>query len=328
METIRWNPIFDIDLSGAALFITTERDVVKLAVDLEKWGCRELFKKLLEGIPLATLAHLGRHQRELISSLLDQRYLVIFSSDCRSLISDRNAGYFLARHVGGIGHLQHIRECTIGILGVGGVGSVVLQHLIGLGVRKFALVDADAVETSNFNRQFLYGPDDVGQLKVEVAGRYIKSRVAEVDLWSSSVRLGDQSDFDAMSFPACDLLLNCMDTPRGTIDQVVHRYAWEKGIASIGCGVGITMGHWGPLIAPGVTVDFDEWEAKHCRRSIATHAAQEREPTRWSIGLTNTLVAAHLTKDCVDWLCAPANVPSLGRRVVLDFLTTGQTIYG
>src|SRR5262249_43574976 len=57
------------------------------------------------------------------------------------------------------------------LLGVGGLGSNVLQSLAGLGVGRLTLLDQDTVAERNFARQFLYRRRDLGQSKVELAAR-------------------------------------------------------------------------------------------------------------------------------------------------------------
>lgn len=59
-------------------------------------------------------------------------------------------------------------EATV-IIGMGGLGCPAAVALARAGARRLTLVDCDVVETSNLHRQPLYGPEDVGRLKVEVA---------------------------------------------------------------------------------------------------------------------------------------------------------------
>ena len=59
-----------------------------------------------------------------------------------------------------------LREQTVLILGVGGLGSVVLMNVLRLGVKKVIIVDYDVVDIHNLNRQIMYGVDDVGKGKV------------------------------------------------------------------------------------------------------------------------------------------------------------------
>ena len=55
---------------------------------------------------------------------------------------------------------------VITVLGVGGVGSYVVDHLAGLGVRRLSIIDPDIVEEVNPGNQ-RYGKVHVGQNKVE-----------------------------------------------------------------------------------------------------------------------------------------------------------------
>ncbi|MHA1339072.1 MAG: HesA/MoeB/ThiF family protein [Promethearchaeota archaeon] len=54
-------------------------------------------------------------------------------------------------------------------VGVGGLGSPLLNYLVAIGVGQITIVDHDVVSLSNLNRQILYGADDIGRTKVEVA---------------------------------------------------------------------------------------------------------------------------------------------------------------
>lgn len=59
-----------------------------------------------------------------------------------------------------------LREQTVLVLGVGGLGSVVLMNVLRLGVKKTIIVDYDAVDLHNLNRQIMYGLEDVGKPKI------------------------------------------------------------------------------------------------------------------------------------------------------------------
>lgn len=68
---------------------------------------------------------------------------------------------------------MNVRNTRVGIVGVGGLGSHVIQQLAYLGTRQFVVVDQDLVELSNLNRLVGARPSDVGSLKVDVAVRVI-----------------------------------------------------------------------------------------------------------------------------------------------------------
>ena len=75
--------------------------------------------------------------------------------------------------IGEAGQLR-LKNARVLVVGAGGLGCPVLQYLAAAGVGTLGIVDADKVETSNLQRQILYGPRDLGQFKAEVAGRVVR----------------------------------------------------------------------------------------------------------------------------------------------------------
>lgn len=72
------------------------------------------------------------------------------------------------QRMGVVTNYQRIRECTVVIVGVGGVGSVAAEMLTRCGVGKLILFDYDTVELANMNRLF-FRPDQAGLAKVEAS---------------------------------------------------------------------------------------------------------------------------------------------------------------
>lgn len=56
--------------------------------------------------------------------------------------------------------LQRIREVSVVVVGIGGIGSVAAEMLTRCGVGKLILYDYDKVELANMNRLF-FTPDQV-----------------------------------------------------------------------------------------------------------------------------------------------------------------------
>jgi len=63
---------------------------------------------------------------------------------------------------------EKLANATAGVAGMGGLGSVVAECLLRSGIGKLIIVDYDAVDQSNLNRQ-RYFVDQVGKFKVESA---------------------------------------------------------------------------------------------------------------------------------------------------------------
>ncbi|MBI4797071.1 MAG: HesA/MoeB/ThiF family protein [Deltaproteobacteria bacterium] len=61
------------------------------------------------------------------------------------------------------------RAARVAVVGAGGIGSAVLYYLAAAGVGQISIIDGDAVETSNLQRQILHDVKDLGRRKVESA---------------------------------------------------------------------------------------------------------------------------------------------------------------
>ncbi|MFZ5450745.1 MAG: HesA/MoeB/ThiF family protein [Thermodesulfobacteriota bacterium] len=64
---------------------------------------------------------------------------------------------------------QRWRQARVAVVGAGGIGSAALYYLAAAGVGQIAMIDGDAVEISNLQRQILYDTHDLGRRKVEAA---------------------------------------------------------------------------------------------------------------------------------------------------------------
>ncbi len=73
----------------------------------------------------------------------------------------------------GIDAQARLSALRVGIVGVGGIGSVIAEELTYLGVTDLILVDPDVIEPSNLNRVVGTTFRDIGQSKVGVAARWI-----------------------------------------------------------------------------------------------------------------------------------------------------------
>lgn len=69
---------------------------------------------------------------------------------------------------------KELRQKTVLLVGLGGVGSYAMEALARFGVENLILVDGDIIETSNLNRQLLALNSTIGQYKTEAALQRIK----------------------------------------------------------------------------------------------------------------------------------------------------------
>ncbi|MYH02754.1 MAG: molybdopterin-synthase adenylyltransferase MoeB [Nitrospira sp. SB0675_bin_23] len=80
----------------------------------------------------------------------------------------RYSRHILLPEVGGKGQ-KKIAQAKVFVVGAGGLGSPVALYLAAAGIGTIGLIDSDAVDLSNLQRQVLHHTPDVGRSKVQSA---------------------------------------------------------------------------------------------------------------------------------------------------------------
>lgn len=80
----------------------------------------------------------------------------------------RYARHIVLKEFGGDGQ-RRLKAATVAIIGTGGIGSPAIQYLAAAGVGRLILIDDDAVEASNLQRQTIFATPDIGAAKVDAA---------------------------------------------------------------------------------------------------------------------------------------------------------------
>lgn len=112
----------------------------------------------------------------------------------------------------------------VAIVGLGGTGSLVAQQLAHLGVADFILVDRDDIEATNLNRTVGSLRADIGQPKVLVAERMIRSIRPDSRVLSIAEDVVDAGIGQRLA--EADLILSCTDShaSRHLLNQLAYQY--------------------------------------------------------------------------------------------------------
>lgn len=84
---------------------------------------------------------------------------------------------------------RELRQRSVLIVGLGGLGAPAALYLAAAGVGTLGLLDAGHVELSNLHRQIIYSAPDVGRAKVDAAFERLKALNPEIELHAHTVRL-------------------------------------------------------------------------------------------------------------------------------------------
>lgn len=69
----------------------------------------------------------------------------------------------------GSNNIEKIKNTTVLIIGLGGVGGYALESIVRSGIEKIIIVDNDKVDITNLNRQLISNINNIGKSKVDVA---------------------------------------------------------------------------------------------------------------------------------------------------------------
>ncbi len=122
-----------------------------------------------------------------------------------------------------------LKKTTIGIAGMGGVGGMLAERLIRIGVGKLKITDTGAFELSNFNRQVGANEETMNLKKAEVLYHELKKINTEAEIIFNNE--GIRSAMDASDFvDGCDLVIDEMDYGAWKESIYLQRTARKNGI--------------------------------------------------------------------------------------------------
>lgn len=108
---------------------------------------------------------------------------------------ERYSRQILLPNIGGKGQ-EKLLKASVLVIGAGGLGSPASLYLAAAGVGKIGIVDSDAVELSNLQRQILHSTKDVGRPKAESAKARLMSLNPDVEVVAIKVRLTSSNILD------------------------------------------------------------------------------------------------------------------------------------
>jgi molybdopterin/thiamine biosynthesis adenylyltransferase len=126
---------------------------------------------------------------------------------------------------GGFGQ-QRLFSSRVAIVGVGGLGSALAQHLALLGVMHLTLADDEELDETNRNRFIGATVDDLvpGTLKVDIAARLVRSIDSRISVVRLPFQLLSPQVFQAVR--ECDWVFGCFDEdgPRAVLNELAVAY--------------------------------------------------------------------------------------------------------
>jgi molybdopterin/thiamine biosynthesis adenylyltransferase len=169
--------------------------------------------------------------------------MVVFVESMYKEIFSRNLGFFNETE-------QHsLRNATIGIAGVGGVGGLLVERLIRAGVGHLKITDMGTFEKSNLNRQFGSSVLTINKNKAYVVYHQVKDINPEAKIEYYENGLQGESDIDVF-VKGCDFVIDEMDTTAFKQSILLQRASRKRGLYYLfSCALG--FGALVAIFAPG-----------------------------------------------------------------------------
>ena len=121
---------------------------------------------------------------------------------------DRFARHIVLPEIGGAGQVA-LAQAHVALVGLGGIGSPVLQYLAGAGIGRLTLIDDDQVEASNLQRQTIFCSADLGTSKAVAACDWVARFDPALSVRTSEQRI--DADNAATMLDGHDLVLDGCD---------------------------------------------------------------------------------------------------------------------
>ena len=227
---------------------------------------------------------------------------------------ERYKRHILIKNIGGQGQ-KKLGNAKVLLVGLGGIGSTVLQHLAAAGIGKIGLVDQDTVALSNLQRQTIYTYEDIGRKKVSVASNFVKKLNKNVDVTEYDFFLKTNDSDATKIIGEYDVVLDGTDNieARELINQ--HCLTQHK-----------------PLIFGGVSgweglVSLLIYQKSACFKCIFT--SSEERPAFFDcssegvLGVTTSLVGTLMAAETIKLICGTGQL--LTNRLLICNALNGET---
>ena len=128
--------------------------------------------------------------------------------------------------------LEKIKNTSVLIIGIGGVGGNALEAIVRMGVNNIIIVDNDIIDITNLNRQLISLRSSIGEYKVDAAIKRVKDINNECNIIGIN-KFIDKSNINFLFNYKIDYVIDCCDTISTKI--VLIEECLKRNIKFISC---------------------------------------------------------------------------------------------
>ncbi len=123
----------------------------------------------------------------------------------------------------GVRGQSRLSKVHVGVVGCGGLGTLVVMQLVKIGVQRFTLIDPDLVDVTNLPRLPIIFQDSVGNYKVHALEEYIHH---VNPMCSVKTVPRNFTKYQFKTLQGCDVIIGCVDSEgaRSLLNEFSVRY--------------------------------------------------------------------------------------------------------
>jgi bacteriocin biosynthesis cyclodehydratase domain-containing protein len=210
-----------------------------------------------------------------------------------------------------------LKESSVGLIGIGGLGSPTAVILAATGVGRVVVADPDVVEMSNLNRQIVFTEADIGRPKVDAARENLLR--LNSDLVFEGHHLAIDSVDSALEFiEGLDFVAITSDHPPDRLRRWVAEACAIRHVPYAVWGAVVL----GPIVVPGATPCFGCYEARLRELDPDYESFVEQvaaaPPVLASPAFFGSIAGGLLARDIILLLAGAGTPLARGRIVRLD----------
>jgi len=134
----------------------------------------------------------------------------------------------------GADNFNKIKNSSILVVGVGGVGGFIAEFLVRAGIENLTIVDGDSVDLTNVNRQVIATVDSVGKPKTQILKQRLLSINPKARIFEKQVRFNSQT-VDFIFDKQYDFVVDAIDS---VADKVLLIETAKNNNMNIVCAMG------------------------------------------------------------------------------------------
>ena len=267
----------------------------------------KFLKQLKNGIRESELKGLSDIELRTLKTLIKNEVITKYDKD-----ASRNEKWLSHFTHDAATKLEQLVNKNVLIVGCGGTGAIVADHLARAGVKNFILIDGAQLDAPDLNRQFPYLKGDIGQNKAKLLKQKLKENFdctsIIFDFFVEDIKFEEKlKDYKI------DFIINCADKPKYKIQKLITQLSINLSIPVLFGAVGIDDYLIGPLL------NNKQSKKLYIEKLDEEEKVSDDRIVNASICFTNTIASADIAMTTYKYLIKEFNENELNKIFQFQF---------